>query len=170
MPFDNVVFHKLDLYYPDNRGLQLYAEQNGLLAFRVDFFGDDGRHAKQTFARLVADVIAKMTPEQQAKESEQFFIYLLQNPRRDMEAYLTPLLDYFHMIGLLKFKKHVYNDNKQSIVRYRVIFKNKQGEFICEKKYSSLSQLSDDIGKKMTSLHYQLFKIKSPPKGKDKSL
>ena len=112
MPFDHVTFHKLDLYYPDNRGLHLYAEQNGLLSFRVDFFGDDGRHAKTTFAGLVADVIAKMSPEQQAKESEKFFIYLLMNPRRDMEAYLSPLLKYFHMIGLLKFKKNVYNDNK----------------------------------------------------------
>ena len=159
MPFNNVTFHSLDLYYPDNRSLQLFAEQNNLLKFYVDIDGDDNARAKATFARLVADVIAKMTPAEQEKESEKFFVYLLGNPRRDMAPYLKPLLEYFHLIGLLKFKKRVYNDNKQKIVRYRVEFKNKQGEFICQKQYSRLSQLSDDIGKKMTSLHYQLFKI-----------
>ena len=161
MHFDNVVFHSVDLYYPRNHGLHLYAEQNRLLSFRLDIDGDDGRAAKARFARLVADVLAKMTPLEQEQESEKFLCYLLQNPRRDMEAYLKPLLDSFHRLGLLKFKKNVYNDHKQKVVRYRVEFKNKAGKFICEKKYSSLSQLSDDIGKKMTSLHYQLFKVKT---------
>jgi hypothetical protein len=75
-------------------------------------------------------------------------------------AYLRPLLRYFHMIGYLRFKKHVYNTNKQKVVRYRVIFKNSQDQVIKVKHYSSLAQLSDDTGKKMTSLHYQLFKVK----------
>lgn len=160
MPFPNVVFHSLNLYYPDNRGLHLYAKQNGLLAFRIDMDGDDGHATKSRFAGLVADALAKMKPEEQERESERFFAYLLQNPRRDMGAYLEPLLKYFHTLGLLKFKKRVYNDHKQRVVRYRVEFYNKQGEHICDKQYSSLSQLSDDIGKKMTSLHYQLFKLR----------
>ena len=76
----------------------------------------------------------------------------------DIKEYLQPLLDYFHLIGYLKFKKNIYNDNKQKIIRYRVEFKNKDGKLLIIKRYSSLAQLSDDIGKKMTSLHYQLFK------------
>jgi hypothetical protein len=102
-----------------------------------------------------------MGVEEQQAESEKFFVYLISDPRRDIGAYLKPLLDYFHMLGFLKFKKHIYNNNKQAVVRYRVEFKNKQGKLIKVKRYGSLAQLSDDIGKKMTSLHYQLFKVKS---------
>jgi len=46
----------------------------------------------------------------------------------------------------------------KKIIRYRVEFKNTDGKLLIIKRYSSLAQLSDDIGKKMTSLHYQLFK------------
>ena len=62
------------------------------------------------------------------------------------------------MIGHLKFKKNIYNKNRQGVVRHKVEFKNKDGGLIVTKRYSSLSQLSDDTGEKMTSLHYQLFK------------
>lgn len=161
MPFANIVFHTTDLYYPQNPSLRIFAEQNKLLVFYLDIEGNNNATAKAMFADLVADVLAKMTPEQQEVESENFFCYLLQNPRRDMGPYLRPLLKHFHRLGLLKFKKNVYNDHKQKIVRYRVEFKNKNGDFICEKKYSSLNQLSDDVGKKLTTLHYQLFKIKT---------
>ena len=161
MRLDQVKFFQKDIYYPKQRSLELYVEHNKLNHFHVDMDGDGNVKAKAMFAQLVMDVIARMTPEAQEKESEDFFVYLLQNPRRDMGAYLVPLLEYFHKLGLLKFKKNVYNDNKQKIVRYKVIFKNTSGEVVTEKYYSSLSQLSDDIGKKMTSLHYQLFKIKS---------
>jgi len=107
---------------------------------------------------MVCDTIARLPVSGQELESERFFIYLLKDPRQDLEHYLNPLLKYFHMLGFLKFKKHIYNNNKQSVVRYQVTFKNKAGAVIAHKKYSSLQQLSDDTGKKMSSLHYQLFK------------
>jgi hypothetical protein len=62
------------------------------------------------------------------------------------------------VLGYLKFKKSVYNDHKQNVVRCRVVFKNKDGKTLVTKRYSSLAQLSDDVEKQMTSLHYQLFK------------
>ena len=163
MRFDDVVFYTTHIYYPDSKGLHLFVKQNRLLRFVVDFDHDElaWNRLLKRFASLVSDVIARMTTKEQEMESEKFFAYLIQDPRRDLRAYLQPLLDYFHMLGFLKFKKNIYNDNKQKIVRYRVIFKNKNDEIITVKRYSSLGQLSDDIGKKMTSLHYQLFKVKN---------
>ena len=58
------------------------------------------------FTQLVIEAIAHMDARQQEAEAENFFVYLLQNPRRDMAEYLEPLLEYFHTIGLLKFKNH----------------------------------------------------------------
>ena len=99
-----------------------------------------------------------MSDDKRAMESERFLLYLISCPRKDIKEYLKPVLDYFHVIGYLQFKKNIYNDNKQKIIRHRVEFKNKEGRLLITKRYSSLAQLSDDIGKKMTSLHYQLFK------------
>ena len=161
MRLDQIKFYKKEFYYPDNTGLHLFVEQNKLNEFYVDMDGLGKSAVHRKFAQLVIEALARMSGKQQEEESEKFFVYLLQNPRRDMADYLEPLLQYFHKIGLLKFKKHVYNDNKQKVVRYKVVFKNTAGKFITEKYYSSLGQLGDDIGKKMTSLHYQLFKIKS---------
>ena len=161
MRLDQIKFYKKDFYYPDNKGLHLFVDHHNLSEFYVDMDGAGRDAVHRKFAQLVIEALARMSGKQQEEESEKFFVYLLQNPRRDMADYLEPLLQYFHKIGLLKFKKHVYNDNKQKVVRYKVVFKNTAGKFITEKYYSSLSQLSDDIGKKMTSLHYQLFKIKS---------
>lgn len=161
MRLDQIKFYKKDFYYPDNKGLHLFVEQHKLNEFYVDMDGCGKVYVMRKFTQLVIEAIACMDARQQEAESEKFFVYLLQNPRRDMAEYLEPLLEYFHQIGLLKFKKHVYNDNKQKVVRYKVVFKNKSGKCITEKYYSSLGQLSDDIGKKMTSLHYQLFKLKT---------
>jgi len=133
----------------------------------MDFNGSS-RHREEVLTKLadmVCDCVAKLPVAAQEMESERFFAYLLQDPRPDLEHYLSPVLKYFHMLGFLKFKKHVYNNNKQSVVRYRVTFKNKAGDVIANKQYSSLQQLSDDTGKKMSSLHYQLFNISKTKKG-----
>ena len=163
MRFDDVTFYSTDMYYPDREGLRLFVKQNRLDKMLVDFNFDQRNHDKLLikFADLVIDTLASMTQKEKEKESEKLFVYLISDPRRDIGAYLQKVLDYFHVLGFLKFKKNIYNDNKQKVIRYRVEFKNKEGELIKVKHYSSLGQLSDDIGKKMTSLHYQLFKLKS---------
>ena len=155
-------FHNSNIYYPNVEGIELFVKNHNLDKVMLDF-----NHNPQQFDKvlhklysIVSHAIAAMTEDKQRNESERFFVYLIQNPRRDVGAYLRPLLKYFHMIGYLRFKKKVYNDNKQSITRYRVVFKNTDDEVIVTKHYSSLAQLSDDTGKKMTSLHYQLFKVK----------
>lgn len=161
MRLDCVRFYKPDIYHPKSDGIELYIKQQRLDKMVVDFNGFDSvreAHLRKLFD-MVSHVIGSMSEDEQAKESEAFFVYLISDPRRDIGAYLQPLLSYFHDLGYLKFKKHIYNDNKQKVVRYKVEFKNKSGEIIKVKLYSSLSQLSDDIGKKMTSLHYQLFKV-----------
>ena len=160
MGFNSVTFHTGHLYRPDIKGLDLFITQNHLDKIVIDFSGQGSGVAdllKQLFA-LVRSSLARMPEAEKEAESERFFIYLISNPRRDVKEYLKPLLDYFHVLGYLKFKKSVYNCNKQSIARYRVVFKNKDGKTLVTKHYSSLAQLSDDVGKKMTSLHYQLFK------------
>lgn len=160
--FDDLVIYRPDIYHPESEGLTLYLQQHNLDKFVVDLDRNTRLYdaTLHTFFELVRDVLARMTVLQQQAESEKFFVYLISEPRRDIGAYLDPLLKHFHLLGFLKFKKHIYNDNKQAVVRYRVIFKNKEGKIIKEKRYASLAQLSDDIGKKMTSLHYQLFKVK----------
>ena len=155
-----VRFYNTHIYYPPSKALELYIEHHMLHKFVVDFYecSYQRQHVLQKLADMVCDTVARLPVDAQEIESQRFFIYLLQDPRPDLEHYLKPLLKYFHMLGFLKFKKHIYNNNKQSIVRYQVTFKNKEGEVIAHKKYSSLQQLSDDTGKKMSSLHYQLFK------------
>jgi len=161
--FDDLVIYRPDIYHPPSKGLDLYLQQHNLHCFTVDFERNPktDQAVQYKFFELVRDVIARMSVDEQQAESEKFFVYLISDPRRDIGYYLQPLLDYFHMLGFLKFKKNIYNDHKQSVVRYQVVFKNKQGKIIKQKRYASLAQLSDDIGKKMTSLHYQLFKVKN---------
>lgn len=160
MTFNTIDIYTACIYHPKNEGLDLFIEQQGLNKIVVCF--DDGcdlitdKFIK--LSKMVINVIALMNNDKRALESERFFLYLISNPRKDIKYYLQPILDYFHMIGYLKFKKNIYNDNKQKIIRYRVEFKNTDGKLLIIKRYSSLAQLSDDIGKKMTSLHYQLFK------------
>lgn len=161
--FENMVRYDLRMYYPDNKGLELFLDVNGMNKHVLDFNNtmSDTDANMHKFYTLVRDVLAGMTEDARGRESENFFIYLLSYPRRDARAYLEPLLSYFHILGYLKFKKNIYNDNKQKVVRYRVEYKNKEGKLLFIKRYSSLAQLSDDVGKKMTSLHYQLYKIKT---------
>ena len=156
-----VVFYHPEIYHPPSKALELYIEHHLLDQFVIDFNACPTvrQQVLSKLADMVCDTIARLTISSQEFESERFFIYLLKDPRPDLEHYLSPILAYFHMIGFLKFKKHIYNNNKQSVVRYRVTFKNKEGVVIAYKKYSSLQQLSDDTGKKMSSLHYQLFKL-----------
>jgi len=160
MTFNSINTYKGDLYYPKNEGIELYIQQQHLNKIVVCFDGGfDSIKAKlKKLSAMVKNAIALMSDDKRTMESERFFLYLISYPRKDIKEYLQPVLDYFHIIGYLKFKKNIYNDNKQKIIRYRVEFKNKEGRLLITKRYSSLAQLSDDIGKKMTSLHYQLFK------------
>lgn len=155
-----VHFYNTDIYHPPSKALELYICHHCLDKFVVDFNGCSHQRQRvlQKLAEMVCDTVARLPLHLQEMESERFFVYLLQDPRPDLKHYLCPLLEYFHMLGFLKFKKHIYNNNKQSVIRYRVTFKNKDGKVIAHKQYSSLQQLSDDTGKKMSSLHYQLFK------------
>ena len=160
MTFSSIVFYTGQIYYPkNNEGLDLYVKQEKLNQIAVCFNGDvNVAHKLKKLCRMVTNAIALMSERKREHESERFFLYLISCPRRDIKDYLQPLLEYFHMIGHLKFKKNIYNENKQGVVRYKVEFKNKDGGLIVTKRYSSLSQLSDDTGGEMTSLHYQLFK------------
>ena len=129
--------------------------------FFIDFEGDiTPRFIKSqlTLFKIASTYIGSLSELEQEHESEAFFVYLLDAPRRDLSIYLTRLLDYFHLIGLLKFKKQVYNDSKQSIVRHMVVFKTVDGRVICKKKYSSINQLSQDCGCKTSSIHYNIVK------------
>ena len=160
MTFNTIDIYKGDLYHPENEGIELYIKQQGLnkivVCFDHEFDNVNTKFIK--LSAMVINAIALMNDDKRALESERYFLYLISKPRKDIKNYLQPVLDYFHLIGYLKFKKNIYNDNKQKIIRYRVEFKNKEGKLLIIKQYSSLAQLSDDIGKKMTSLHYQLFK------------
>lgn len=162
MSFNNVIIKSAKLYYPENnKALQFYIDQENLNVIIVNFDTECNITSKYIkLSKMVINAIARMSEHERELESERFFLYLISHPRGDIKEYLQPLLNYFHMIGYLKFKKNIYNENKQTVVRYKVEFKNKDGKPILIKCYSSLSQLSDDIGKKMTSLHYQLFKLK----------
>lgn len=160
--FDPVVFYTPYVWIPPhNKGLELYVEQHKLDKILVDFnFNEvEFNRTLHKLYEMAATTISKLNDAEKENCSQSFFVYLISDPRRDIGAYLRPLLSYFHMLGYLKFKKNIYNDNKQQVVRYRVAFRNKRNEIIKVKQYSSLAQLSDDIGKKMTSLHYQLYKL-----------
>jgi hypothetical protein len=102
------------LYYPKCAGLELFVEQNGLSHIILDFNGPSWAFQKtlKRFSEIVSDKIAALEPLQQKAESESFFIYLLGNPRRDAGPYFRGVLDYFHTIGFLRFKKWVFNDCK----------------------------------------------------------
>ena len=160
MTFNAIDIYNGTLYYPKNEGIKLYIKQENLDKIVVCFNNENDKinDKLSKLSKLSINAIALMTDDERMLESERFFLYLISNPRKDIKYHLQPILDYFHMIGYLKFKKNIYNDNKQKIIRYRVEFKNKQGKLLITKRYSSLAQLSDDLGKKMTSLHYQLFK------------
>ena len=160
MTFNTIDIYTGDIYYPENEGIELFIKQEGLNKIVVSFNNDINtvKDKLLCLSVMVINAIALMNDERRALESERFFLYLISYPRKDIKDYLQPVLDYFHLIGYLKFKKNIYNDNKQKIIRYRVEFKNTDGKLLIIKRYSSLAQLSDDIGKKMTSLHYQLFK------------
>ena len=160
MTFNAIDIYNGTLYYPKNEGIELYIKQENLDKIVVCFNNENDKinDKLSKLSKLSINAIALMTDDERMLESERFFLYLISNPRKDIKYHLQPILDYFHMIGYLKFKKNIYNDNKQKIIRYRVEFKNKQGKLLITKRYSSLAQLSDDLGKKMTSLHYQLFK------------
>ena len=160
MTFNTIDIYTGDIYYPENEGIELFIKQEGLNKIVVSFNNDINTVKDKLICLsvMVINAIALMNDERRALESERFFLYLISYPRKDIKDYLQPVLDYFHLIGYLKFKKNIYNDNKQKIIRYRVEFKNTDGKLLIIKRYSSLAQLSDDIGKKMTSLHYQLFK------------
>ena len=160
MTFNTIDIYTGDIYYPENEGIELFIKQEGLNKIVVSFNNDINTVKDKLICLsvMVINAIALMNDERRALESERFFLYLISYPRKDIKDYLQPVLDYFHLIGYLKFKKNIYNDNKQQVIRYRVEFKNTDGKLLIIKRYSSLAQLSDDIGKKMTSLHYQLFK------------
>jgi len=104
-------FYQTDIYHPPSKALDLYIEQHALNKFKVDFYGSECRRdlILAKLADMSCDVIARMPEAYQERESERFFVYLLQDPRLDLRSYLRPLLDYFHVLGFLKFKKHVYN-------------------------------------------------------------
>ena len=163
MTFNTIDIYSGCLYYPNNEGIKLYIQQHKLDRILVCFNNEIESYNNKLvkLSVLTINAIALLNENQRMLESERFFLYLISNPRPDIKYYLQPVLDYFHIIGYIKFKKNIYNDNKQKIIRYRVEFKNIQGRLLITKHYSSLSQLSDDIGKKMTTLHYQLFKTQS---------
>ena len=63
-------------------------------------------------------------------------------------------------IGYLKFKKNVYNKMNQSIVRYVIDYKDVDGNIVISKKYSSIKQVSCDIGSgKSSSVYYIVKKL-----------
>jgi hypothetical protein len=151
------------VYYPENKGTGLFVKQNNIESFWIDF--EYGLHKfNDLLDKLLAIVkfqIANMTEAHQEKEASLFFYYLLgENIRTDIGAYLNPLLDYWKSIGYLKFKKIVYNKMNQSIVRYTIDYKNSDGDVIISKKYSSIKQVSNDIGSgKSSSVYYIVKKI-----------
>lgn len=151
------------IYYPKNNGTDLFIKQNNLESFWVDF--ENGLHKFNNLLDklliIVKFQIANMTEVQQEQEACLFFFYLLRtNIRTDIQRYLIPLLDYWKSIGYLKFKKVVYNTMNQSIIRYIIDYKNSNGDIIISKKYSSIKQVSNDIGNgKSSSIYYILKKI-----------
>ena len=151
------------IYYPPNNGTELFIRLNKLESFWVDFYHGTSRFDALLYKlyRLVIFQIANMTEANQQKEAQIFFYYLLKEDlRKDIGAYLNPLLKYFKSIGYLKFKKCIYNDMNQSIVRYVIDYKDENGDLIISKKYSSIKQVSNDIGSgKSSSIYYIVKKL-----------
>jgi hypothetical protein len=151
------------VYYPENKGTTLFIEQNNIESFWIDFENDLFKYNEllNKLYRIVIFQIANMTEREKEKEAERFFYYLLEeNIRTDIGAYLNPLLNYWKSIGYLKFKKCVYNKMNQSIVRYVIDYKDTHGNVLISKKYSSIKQVSNDIGSgKSSSVYYIVKKI-----------
>ena len=160
---DNMIRQSNKLYFPHNKGTALFIEQNKIDTFWIDF-----EHGLYKFNNLLHKLyeivifqIANMTEKQKEKEASRFFFYLLgENIRTDIGTYLNPLLTYWKSIGYLKFKKCVYNGMNQSIVRYIIDYKDNEGNIIISKKYSSIKQVSNDIGSgKSSSVYYIVKKL-----------
>ena len=152
-----------NLYYPENKGTALFIEQNKLETFWIDFERGLGKFNDLLYQlyEIVIFQIANMTEKEKELEASRFFFYLLgEHTRRDVGPYLNPLLTYWKSIGYLKFKKCVYNRMNQSIVRYIIDYKDIDGNIIITKKYSSIKQVSNDIGSgKSSSVYYIVKKL-----------
>lgn len=160
---DNMIRQDHKLYHPANKGTSLFIAQNKLETFWIDFETglDKFNNLLHQLYEIVIFQIANMTEKEKEKEASRFFFFLLnKNIRRDIESYLNPLLTYWKSIGYLKFKKCVYNDMNQSIVRYIIDYKDTDGNIIISKKYSSIKQVSNDIGSgKSSSVYYIVKKL-----------
>ena len=151
------------LYYPDNKGIKLFVEQNKINTFWVDFETGSCKfnNLLHRLYEIVIFQIANMTEEEQEREASRFFFFLLDDKiREDIGNYLNPLLEYWKSIGYLKLKKNVYNKMNQSIVRYVIDYKDVDGNIVISKKYSSIKQVSCDIGSgKSSSVYYIVKKL-----------
>ena len=151
------------LYFPSNKGIALFIEQNKIDTFWIDF--EHGLFKYNNLLNRLYEIvifqIANMTEMEKEAEAERFFFFLLrENIRMDIGLYLDPLLAYWKSIGYLKFKKCVYNNMNQSIVRYIIDYKDIDGNIIISKKYSSIKQVSNDIGSgKSSSVYYIIKKL-----------
>lgn len=148
-----------DFYYPKNKGLDLFIKLNKLDKYSL--FNNDEYILKdklKQFGVLVIQVLGQKNDDELEEEATDFFHYLLlPTIRRDIDVYLQSILKYFKSIGYLRFKKNTYNDMKQSIKRYRICYYSKKKDIIIQKDYSSLKQVSNDIGSgKTTSIYYKL--------------
>lgn len=146
-------------YYPQNKGLSMYVKLNKLDRFSL-FNNDENLFISRlkVFSSLVINVLGMKSENEMEDEATKFFHYLLlPNIRRDIDVYLTAVLKYFKSVGYLRFKKNTYNDMKQTIKRYRICYYTKDSKVIIQKDYSSLKQVSNDIGSgKTTSIYYKL--------------
>ena len=151
------------IYFPKNKGITLFVKQNNIESFWLDLDAGTGPFNDRLFKlyKVVIFQIANMTEAKKEVEAEAFFFFLLRDDiRLDIGAYLNPLLNYFKSIGYLKFKKCVYNGMVQSIVRYIIDYKDKNGDIIISKKYSSIKQVSNDVGSgKVSSVYYIIKKL-----------
>lgn len=149
-------------YYPENRGLDMYIRLNKLDTFSL-FNNDENLFIDRLkiFSRLVIEVLGQKSEGEMEKQATNFFHYLLlPTIRRDIDVYLQSILAYFKSVGYLRFKKNTYNDMKQTIKRYRICYFSKDNDVIIQKDYSSLKQVSNDIGSgKTTSIYYKLKNI-----------
>lgn len=148
-----------DFYYPQNKGLSMYIKLNKLNTFSL-FNNDENLFISRLkiFSQLVIEVLGQKSDDEMEDEATNFFHFLLlPNIRKDIDLYLTYVLNYFKSVGYLRFKKNTYNDMKQTIKRYRICYFSKDSKLIMVKDYSSLKQVSNDIGNgKTTSIYYKL--------------